>query len=160
MLEEFFIQEDLNQVVDRTIELYREMIAKQNTLTSEYNQKIEEKQVKAKLLKELSKAVALQQSDTTDYIGLIPQRDSEITLNQALTEGPTVMHENLQLSYHIKINQFCLISVYMRIVDMLQRMCLGLVWLQETSKMAHHQIKQIDAICMRFLSTYSKPSQI
>lgn len=44
------------------------------------------------------------------------------------------MQDNNQLSNYVKQNQMCLLSIHMKAIDMISRICIGLIWLSEASK--------------------------
>ena len=47
----------------------------------------------------------------------------------------------------------CLLAIHMKAIDMISRICFGLIWLSETSKMVP---KTLDNLCSNYLKGHSK----
>ncbi|KAM3129339.1 hypothetical protein pb186bvf_018555 [Paramecium bursaria] len=154
LMDEFYYSENINLLVNRIIKKHHQLEQEQNLLKIQFHDLNEEKTRLIKYFDELSDELVQYRHNICDEQSrLIKNGSQEITVNNIIVEGHKTQHFNYQIKYHIRVNQLCIISMYQKFQDLLTRMTLALVWLQEYTKMLP---LKIDNICMQFLTQYTK----
>ncbi|CAD8112795.1 unnamed protein product [Paramecium sonneborni] len=154
MMDEFYNNQNIHQLTEEITEFYRSMVEQLKVQTHTYNALIEEKALRKLQLEE----VVEENNRLRDFSCNASQLDiNSINQNGSINpmngEVPQVIQENNQLGNYVKQNQMCLIAIHMKAIDMISRICIGLIWLSETSKMVS---KSLDNLCSQYLKGHSK----
>ncbi|CAD8115928.1 unnamed protein product [Paramecium sonneborni] len=154
MMDEFYKNQNIHQLTEEITEFYRSMVEQLKVQTHTYNMLIEEKALRKLQLEEVIEDI----NKLRDFSCNVSQQDisqinQEGSINAINVEVPSVIQENNQLGNYVKQNQMCLIAIHMKAIDMISRVCIGLIWLSETSKMVP---KSLDNLCSQYLKGHSK----
>ncbi|CAD8166396.1 unnamed protein product [Paramecium pentaurelia] len=151
MMDEFYNNQNIHKLSEEITDFYRSMVEQLKVQTQTYNSLIEEKALKKLQLEE----VVEESCRLKDYNCNTSQQDMSMINQDGLVNVavPQVMQDNNQLSNYVKQNQMCLLSIHMKAIDMISRMCIGLIWLSETSKIVP---KSLDNLCSQYLKGHSK----
>ncbi|CAD8112610.1 unnamed protein product [Paramecium sonneborni] len=149
-VDEFYKTQDIGQLTKQIISTYHYLLEHQNMQTNEYNFFTEEKTLRQQQILQLN-------NELSQLINMcnIPFDDQTIfgSYNNTVIEGPQIIHENYQLNYHLHSYQLCLINIYQKLIDMIQRLCNNVIWLSETTKTIP---KSLDNKCMQYLKNFTK----
>ncbi|CAD8082172.1 unnamed protein product [Paramecium primaurelia] len=154
MMDEFYNNQNIHQLSEEITEFYRSMVEQLKVQTQTYNALIEEKALRKlqleEVIEEINRLKEFNCNSSQQDISMINQDGSITAINM---EVPQVIHDNNQLSNYVKQNQMCLLTIHMKAIDMISRICFGLIWLSETSKMVP---KTLDNLCSNYLKGHSK----
>ncbi|CAD8174631.1 unnamed protein product [Paramecium pentaurelia] len=149
-VDEFYKTQDIAQLTNQIISTYHYLLEHQNMQTNEYNFFTEEKTLRQQQILQLNNE--LSQLKSICNIQLDDQTNFG-SYNNTIIEGPQIIHENYQLNYHLHGYQLCLITIYQKLIDMIQRLCINVIWLSETTKSIP---KSLDNKCMQYLKNFTK----
>ncbi|CAD8115735.1 unnamed protein product [Paramecium sonneborni] len=149
-VDEFYKTQDIGQLTKQIISTYHYLLEHQNMQTNEYNFFTEEKTLRQQQILQLNNELSQLKS-----ICNIPLDDQTNfgSYNNTIIEGPQIIHENYQLNFHLHGYQLCLITIYQKLIDMIQRLCNNIIWLSETTKSIP---KSLDNKCMQYLKNFTK----
>ncbi|CAK57456.1 unnamed protein product (macronuclear) [Paramecium tetraurelia] len=149
-VDEFYKTQDIGELTKQIISTYHYLLEHQNMQTNEYNFFTEEKTLRQQQILQLNQEL----SQLKNMCNLsIDDHTNFGSYNNTIIEGPQIIHENYQLNYHLHGYQLCLITIYQKLIDMIQRLCNNVIWLQETTKTIP---KSLDNKCMQYLKNFTK----
>ncbi|CAK60907.1 unnamed protein product (macronuclear) [Paramecium tetraurelia] len=149
-VDEFYKTQDIDQLTKQIISTYHYLLEHQNMQTNEYNFFTEEKALRQQQILQLN--YELSQLKSICNIPLDDQNNFG-SYNNTIIEGPQIIHENYQLNFHLHGYQLCIITIYQKLIDMIQRLCINVIWLSETTKSIP---KTLDNKCMQYLKNFTK----
>ncbi|CAD8166552.1 unnamed protein product [Paramecium pentaurelia] len=150
-VDEFYKTQDIGELTKQIISTYHYLLEHQNMQTNEYNFYTEEKTLRQQQILQLNHE--LSQLKNICNISSIDDQINFGSYNNTIIEGPQIIHENYQLNYHLHGYQLCLITIYQKLIDMIQRLCNNVIWLSETTKSIP---KSLDNKCMQYLKNFTK----